>query len=104
MEPATNLRFEWVTEPQRFLALRDEWNLLGSSAVKTVFLTHAWLATWLQELAPDAELHVLTAWEEDRLVAAFPLFGIRRGGPRSAVGHHGDGHADTQPLGHHRRA
>jgi CelD/BcsL family acetyltransferase involved in cellulose biosynthesis len=80
MEPATNLRFEWVTEPQRFLALRDEWNLLGSSAIKTVFLTHAWLATWLQELAPDAALHVLTAWEDDRLVAAFPLFGTAEEG------------------------
>ncbi len=80
MEPATNLRFEWVTEPQRFLALRDEWNLLGSSAIKTVFLTHAWLATWLQELAPDAELHVLTAWDGDRLVAALPLFGTAEEG------------------------
>ena len=80
MEPATNLRFEWVTERQRFLALRDEWNLLGSSAIQTVFLTHAWLSTWLQELAPDAELHVLTAWERDRLVAAFPLFGTAEEG------------------------
>jgi CelD/BcsL family acetyltransferase involved in cellulose biosynthesis len=80
MEPATKLRFEWVTEPQRFLALRDEWNLLGSSAIKTVFLTHAWLSTWLRELAPEAELHVLTAWQEDRLVAALPLFGTAEEG------------------------
>ena len=80
MEPASTLRFEWVTEPQRFIALRDEWNLLGSSAIRTVFLTHAWLSTWLHELAPEAELHVLTAWQEDRLVAAFPLFGTAEEG------------------------
>ena len=80
MEPATTLRFEWVTEPQRFIALRDAWNLLGSSAIGTVFLTHAWLSTWLQELAPEAELHVLTAWQGDRLVAAFPLFGTAEEG------------------------
>ena len=80
MEPATTLRFEWVTEPQRFIALRDEWNLLGSSAIRTVFLTHAWLSTWLQELAPEAELRVLTAWQGDRLVAAFPLFGTAEEG------------------------
>ena len=77
---ATELQFEWITDHERFLALRDAWNLLASSAVETVFLTHDWLGTWLKELAPDAELHVLTAWDADRLVAALPLFGSQRTG------------------------
>jgi CelD/BcsL family acetyltransferase involved in cellulose biosynthesis len=71
----TDLRFQWVTDLPRFLQLRDEWNALGSSAIETVFLTHDWLATWAEQLAPDAELHVLTAWSGDSLVAALPLFG-----------------------------
>jgi CelD/BcsL family acetyltransferase involved in cellulose biosynthesis len=75
MPSETTLRFEWVTDTGHFLRLRDQWNSLGSSAIETVFLTHGWLASWLQELAPSAQLHVLTAWEGDRLVAALPLFG-----------------------------
>ena len=80
MRPATDLRFEWVTDPNSFLELRDQWNLLGSSAIETVFFMHAWLAAWLEELAPDAELHVLTAWDADRLVAALPLYGSQDAG------------------------
>jgi CelD/BcsL family acetyltransferase involved in cellulose biosynthesis len=75
MPSETALRFEWITDADHFLQLRDEWNSLGSSAIETVFLTHAWLASWLLELAPEAQLHVLTAWDGDRLVAALPLFG-----------------------------
>jgi len=82
MPPSSSLRFEWVTATQRFLELREQWNLLGSSAIETVFLTHDWLASWLVELCPEAELHVLTAWDGDQLAAALPLFGsqaIERG-------------------------
>jgi CelD/BcsL family acetyltransferase involved in cellulose biosynthesis len=75
MPSETALRFEWITDADHFLQLRDQWNSLGSSAIETVFLTHAWLASWLQELAPSAQLHVLTAWDGDQLVAALPLFG-----------------------------
>jgi CelD/BcsL family acetyltransferase involved in cellulose biosynthesis len=75
MPSETTLRFEWVTDTDHFLQLRDQWNSLGSSAIETVFLTHAWLASWLLELAPSAQLHVMTAWDGDRLVAALPLFG-----------------------------
>jgi CelD/BcsL family acetyltransferase involved in cellulose biosynthesis len=75
MPSETALRFEWITDADHFLQLRDEWNSLGSSAIETVFLTHAWLESWLLELAPEAQLHVLTAWDGDQLVAALPLFG-----------------------------
>ena len=75
MPVATTLRYEWVSEAPAFLGLRDQWNLLGSSTISTIFLTHSWLASWLTEIAPDAELHVLTAWDAERLVAALPLFG-----------------------------
>ena len=80
MTTATTLRFEWVTDKPRFMQLRDQWNTLGISAIETVFLTYDWLATWLEELVPDAELHVLTAWEGERLVAALPLFGTQHRG------------------------
>ena len=73
MQAASNLRFEWVTDAQRFLQLRDVWNALGASAISTVFLTHDWLSIWLEELAPETQLHVLTAWDGERLVGAFPL-------------------------------
>jgi len=84
MPSTTPLRFEWITDSGRFLALRDDWNLLAASAVDTIFLTHAWLANWLQELAPEADLHVLTAREGERLVAALPLFG----GQHTGTGRH----------------
>lgn len=80
MPPTTPARFEWVTDSDQFLALRDDWNLLASSVVDSIFLTHSWLANWLKELAPEAELHVLTAREGERLVAALPLFGDRQTG------------------------
>ena len=72
---ARDLRFDWITEHSQFLALRDQWDRLGSTTIETVFLTHLWLSAWLTELAPHAELHVLTAWDGERLVAALPLFG-----------------------------
>jgi CelD/BcsL family acetyltransferase involved in cellulose biosynthesis len=75
MPSETTLRYEWVTDAEHFLQLQDQWNSLGSSAIETVFLTHAWLGSWLVELAPSAQLHVLTAWDGERLVAALPLFG-----------------------------
>ena len=78
--PANAIRFEWVTGHQEFLALKAQWELLGSSAVQTVFLTYDWLAAWLENLAGDAELHVMTAWEGERLVAALPLFGSATAG------------------------
>ena len=73
MQAASNLRFEWVTDAARFAQLRAGWNALGVSAIHTVFLTYDWLSIWLEELAPHVELHVLTAWEGDRLVATLPL-------------------------------
>ncbi|MDR3687323.1 MAG: GNAT family N-acetyltransferase [Coriobacteriia bacterium] len=73
MPTASNLRFEWVTDTARFMQLRDDWDAFGASAIHTVFLTFDWLSTWLEELAPLVELHVLTAWDGDRLVAALPL-------------------------------
>jgi CelD/BcsL family acetyltransferase involved in cellulose biosynthesis len=75
MPSATSLRYEWITDASGFLAVRDQWNLLGSSAIETIFLTHAWLQSWLEQMAPDAQLHVLTAWDAERLVAALPLVG-----------------------------
>ena len=73
----STLRYKWVTSHPEFLALREQWELLGSSAIKTVFLTHDWLSAWLAELGKDAELHVATAWDGERLAAALPLFGTR---------------------------
>jgi len=73
MQAASNLRFEWITDAPRFAQLRDAWDALGVAAVHTVFLTFDWLSIWLEELAPNFELHVLTAWDGDRLVAALPL-------------------------------
>ena len=74
MSPETGLRYEWITDHQRFAELRGDWNSLGTSAIKTIFLTHVWLQTWVQELAPDSELHVLAAWDAEQLVGALPLF------------------------------
>jgi len=69
------LRYEWITDSERFFALREPWDALGATAIETVFLTHAWLRCWLQELAPDAQLHLLTAWDGQQLVGALPLCG-----------------------------
>ena len=71
----SSLRFEWVEDTEGFARLREPWDALAASAVETIFLTYDWLATWLVELAPDSELHVLTAWDGGRLVGALPLCG-----------------------------
>jgi len=69
------LGFEWVRDVAGFLELGDAWDGLASSAVETIFLTREWLTSWLETMAPDAELHVMTAWSGGRLVAALPLCG-----------------------------
>jgi CelD/BcsL family acetyltransferase involved in cellulose biosynthesis len=62
-----------IGDADGFFALEEQWNRLAFSGVRTVFLTHPWLATWLKVRGSGYVPHVLTAWSADRLVAALPL-------------------------------
>jgi CelD/BcsL family acetyltransferase involved in cellulose biosynthesis len=65
---------ERIGEPDRFRALRPEWDeLLSASSSDSLFLTWEWLWSWWKHVAEDRQLHILALRERDRLVAIAPL-------------------------------
>src|SRR5262249_34062566 len=66
-------------------ALRAEWDdLLQSSRADVVFLTWEWLLTWWAHVASSWRLHVLTVYEDGRLVGLAP-FGIAPAAPLRGI-------------------
>jgi CelD/BcsL family acetyltransferase involved in cellulose biosynthesis len=80
-----DLEIRPVSTAGEFEALAGSWSALAATIpLDTVFLTHPWLSNWHRVYGVDAGLLVLTAWSDERLVAALPLAlrkdstGIRR--------------------------
>ena len=93
----TGLEFETITHLDAFDRLAPEWDaLVRASPRPSPFMLHAWLVTWWRHYGDeDAELRVLVARRDGRLVAALPLLirshlGLRAarflGGRQSALG------------------
>jgi CelD/BcsL family acetyltransferase involved in cellulose biosynthesis len=61
-----------VSDPQRFVAMRAEWNRLQATRA-SVFLSHEWFDAAWQWRAPDSTLAVVTVRRGDELVGALPL-------------------------------
>jgi hypothetical protein len=72
---------EEVTAPERFEALRGEWNaLLARGAADAPFARHEWIAAFLRHLAPGAPLRILVARSADGSpMGIAPLVEERRG-------------------------
>jgi CelD/BcsL family acetyltransferase involved in cellulose biosynthesis len=82
---------EWVGESQRV------WDdLIAQSNANSVFMSWAWVASWLETIGRHKETKVLGLCEGDRLIAVLPLFIDRR--PSTLWGRHvslaGGWHAD----------
>lgn len=45
----------------------------------TAFQAHAWSSAWARAYVPDGRLAVVTVWDGDAMVAAAPLYRLRRG-------------------------
>ena len=54
----------------------DLWN---RNPAATAFQSHAWITAWARAYVPDGQLAVVTVWNGDVLVAAAPLYRMRRG-------------------------
>ncbi|MGB8435302.1 MAG: GNAT family N-acetyltransferase [Burkholderiales bacterium] len=61
-----------MTDPQRFVAMRAEWNRLPG-APRSVFLTHEWFEAAWQWRAGDSSLAVIMVARDDALIGALPL-------------------------------
>lgn len=71
------LETQWITDPDRFLALEEEWaRLLPGTDVQPYDL-HCWYRVWWEAFGGDAELTVCTVRRDGELVGAFPM--MRRG-------------------------
>ncbi len=70
------MRIKWITDPQRFLALREEWNaLVHDSHADALFMRHEWLTAWWNAFGQASDLHVLVVFNDGALVGAAPLMG-----------------------------
>jgi len=77
-----------VTSLSQFAALRPAWTSLVSRALDPdPFVTHEWLTCWWDAFGDGRDMLVLTAWKQDRMVAAAPLYVVERRmwGTRSKV-------------------
>jgi CelD/BcsL family acetyltransferase involved in cellulose biosynthesis len=79
------LEVRLLTDLGEFAGVKASWDSLTDTApIDTVFLRHSWLADWHSIIGDETQLHVLTAWDGEALVAALPLAvrkeatGIRR--------------------------
>ncbi|MEX1146587.1 MAG: GNAT family N-acetyltransferase [Acidimicrobiia bacterium] len=77
---STPLELRVVSDVAEFDRLRAPWNAACDASVDAnVFLTWEWLRTWWEHFGAAAQLHVVTLWERDELVAAAPLMRSRVG-------------------------
>ncbi len=65
-----------ISDKNEFSSLSDEWNSLlsSSSGADSLFLTHEWISTWLNEVNLDAELFVIAVENGDELVGLAPFY------------------------------
>ncbi|MGY1606503.1 GNAT family N-acetyltransferase [Geodermatophilus sp. SYSU D00700] len=61
-------------------ALAGAWDdLWRRTPAATAFQSHAWVSAWARAYVPAGRLAVVTVWNGDTLVAAAPLYRVRRG-------------------------
>jgi CelD/BcsL family acetyltransferase involved in cellulose biosynthesis len=94
---------ETVSDPGRFLGLREEWNaVLQESRSDTIFLTWEWASSWWDAYGEGKELWILLVRRAGRLVGIAPFYRTRSvWKPRpypAALRFIGDGSADTDYL------
>lgn len=80
--PATVHRVEWVTDPQRFAKLEEQWDWLATRE-RAPFARHAWFSAWWDAFGDEGELSICAVWRGRRLVAVLPLW--RQGGALRAM-------------------
>jgi CelD/BcsL family acetyltransferase involved in cellulose biosynthesis len=74
------LELRVVSDAAEFDRLREPWNAAVDASIDAnVFLTWEWLRTWWEHFGSAAQLHVVTLWERDELLAAAPLMRSRVG-------------------------
>lgn len=63
-----------ITDVDEFDQLRQSWNELVETSEVTIFQTFEWNRIWWKHFGADKELHIITVFEKDTLVAIVPLF------------------------------
>ncbi len=67
-------RVRIIEDFEGFLALEKEWDRCVEAMEPSLpFLTHTWLRVWWASFGACQRLYVMTVWDEDRLVGAWPL-------------------------------
>lgn len=83
------MRIQVCASAEQLAGLRDAWNaLLAKAPENSPFLTHEWITAWWRAFGPGLSLYVITAWQDDELVAVAPLAYTRQkmlGATRSVV-------------------
>ena len=68
------MRIQVCASAEQLAQLRGPWNaLLAKAAENTPFLTHEWITAWWRAFGSGLSMYVITAWQDDELVAVAPL-------------------------------
>ena len=68
------MRIQVCASAEQLAQLRDPWNaLLAQAPENTPFLTHEWITAWWRAFGSGLSMYVITAWQDDELVAVAPL-------------------------------
>jgi hypothetical protein len=68
------VKLKIIRDEKTFYSLKEKWNnLLECSDSRSIFLTWEWLYTWWKIYSEDRELFIIVSYDENELVAIFPL-------------------------------
>jgi CelD/BcsL family acetyltransferase involved in cellulose biosynthesis len=63
-----------ITDPSKFLALRNEWNHVVEACPTSIFQTFDWQSVWWKYFGEGLHLHIITFRKNGRLVGIAPLY------------------------------
>jgi CelD/BcsL family acetyltransferase involved in cellulose biosynthesis len=95
---------EIISDPEKFAALKDEWNLLvEKDPASNIFLTHEWLNSWWETFGEGRELFIVLCrtGKDGRVVGILPAFRESSAGlrPRRTVRLLGSQYVSSDFLG-----
>src|SRR3989442_8064399 len=68
------MRIQVCASAEELAQLRGPWNaLLATAAENSPFLTHEWITAWWRAFGSGSSMYVITAWQDDELLAVAPL-------------------------------
>lgn len=68
------IKVKIITEEREFENMHEEWNNLAERSDGHIFQTFEWNRIWWKHFGTNKQLHLVTMYDDGKLIAIFPLF------------------------------